>query len=101
MNPILRTTRNARIPTVQSAIPVPLRPSAADCTILIRDGQYPSNTRTIYGRTRIRVRVLSPSSAADCHRIVMMCPLLSMKLLLQSQLNFSHWHDLARVLIER
>ena len=56
VNPILRTTRNAHIPTVQSAVPMPLRPLAADCTVLIWDGQYPSNTRTIYGRTRIRVR---------------------------------------------
>ena len=49
VNPILRTTRNAHIPTVQSAVPVLLRPLTADCTVLIQDGQYPSNTRTIYG----------------------------------------------------
>ena len=48
VNPILGTTCNARIPTVQSAVPVPLRPSAADWTVLIRDGQYPSNARTIH-----------------------------------------------------
>ena len=56
MNLILRTTRNARIPTVQNTVPVPLRPSTSDCTVLIWYGQYPSIARTIYGRTRIRVR---------------------------------------------
>jgi hypothetical protein len=49
INHILRTTRNARIPPVQSTVPVPLRPSAG--TVLIQYGQYPSNARTIYGRT--------------------------------------------------
>ena len=48
--------RNTRIPTVQKAVPVPLRPSTADCTVLIRDGWHPYNARIMYGRTRIRVR---------------------------------------------
>ena len=56
VNPILRTTHNAHIPTVQSAVPMPLRPLTADCMVLIQDGQYPSNTHTIYGHTRIQVQ---------------------------------------------
>ena len=55
INLILRTTRNARIPTMQSTVPVPLRRLTSDCMVLIRYGQYPSIARTIYGHTRIRV----------------------------------------------
>ena len=65
---VFRTNRIARIPTVQGTIPMPSRPSAADCTALIRYGQHPSNTRTVYGRTCIQVRCSAlgrPSKTSD------------------------------------
>ena len=52
---VFRTNRITCIPTIQGTIPVPSRPSAADCMALIRYGQHLSNTRTVYGCTRIQV----------------------------------------------
>ena len=49
INLILRTTRNARIPTIQHTVLVPMRPLTSDYTVLIWYGQYPSIVRTIYG----------------------------------------------------
>ena len=70
VNPILCTTCNARISTVQSAIPMPLRPLAADCTVLIWDGKYSSNACTIYGHTRIRVQCSALHvSASKTHQL--------------------------------
>ena len=61
INLILRTTRNARIPTVQRTVPVPMRPLTSDCTVLMRYGQYPSIARTIYGAQPYRISLFCPS----------------------------------------
>ena len=66
---VLCTNHNAHLPTIQSTVPVPLRPSAADCMILIQYGQYPSNAHTVYHCTCIQVWYL----ALACHHLQQHC----------------------------
>jgi hypothetical protein len=45
-----------RLTAVKSTVTVPSMPTDIPYTVYGRDGQYPYGTRTLYGRTRIRVR---------------------------------------------